>query len=156
MAKKKTFVLIESKHLNGMRWWAEKVGEKLFNRQGGWQPMDFEINKILETVAAVRFEDLDYTKTTLVDFNGEDAGWLDRNGKFYGCDPEAHDEVAIYYLKRSVEDLERSGWVRVWGPPGSQGGLCWKDWVMVAYGVRLTAEQRNWLSRRGHSLEEFE
>lgn len=144
-----TFILVEYEYQG--KHWGRREGQKLFNRAGGYCLVE-EDDKILETVEAEDWEELDYTKTSLVDLNGKDAGWLDRNGKFYGCDSKDHDEVVYYYFKSTLEEFERIGWVRVYAAPET-----WREFDIYWHNLsrlRLSAEQRNWLSLRGHKVDE--
>lgn len=42
-----------------------------------------------------------------------DNGWCSPEGTFYRCAYWEHDELAAHYLRRSIRDLERTGWARV-------------------------------------------
>lgn len=42
-----------------------------------------------------------------------EQGWISPTGRFYGCRFYAHDDLAYALLRRSVEQLEGAGWVRV-------------------------------------------
>lgn len=51
-------------------------------------------------------------------------GWIDRDGKLYPCDWMQHDDLAYYYFKKSVDQLEASGWIRVMrNTPGYRGRI---------------------------------
>lgn len=107
--------------------------------------------KVLQKVFVEWFDKLDWSMTSLCQPNS-DAGWLDREGRFHGCDPMAHDTYAHYMLKKRVEELENTGWVRVYGKsdPDITWALGWRD------GLRLSAEQKMWLDRNGHVVEEWD
>ena len=70
---------------------------------------------ILEEVEANHFDELDYRGTyydpTGKTWNGN--GWISRDGKAYACDWMEHDDVAYYYFKKSIREMESSGWIRV-------------------------------------------
>lgn len=101
---------------------------------------------------AERFSDLDWSETALVQPDS-DAGWLDRDGRFYGCHDTQHDMCARYVLKKRVGDLEATGWVRVYGLNKEMewfvGGASTKS-------IRLSAEQRNWLSSNGYLVNDYD
>lgn len=66
----------------------------------------------LELVEVESWNDLNWYGTKLYD-DKYDTGWLDRNGKFYGCAYEYHEEQAEFVHKVSEEDLERKGFVKI-------------------------------------------
>lgn len=108
--------------------------------------------KVRFEVRAESFDDLDWSETALVQPDSE-AGWLDRGGRFYGCFDAHHDYCARYLLKKEVGELEKTGWVRVYGKGIEMewflGGVCTKS-------LRLSAEQRNWLSTNGYVVRDFD
>jgi len=137
------FIRIKTKGSKRKSWWRLEV-DRIFNWAGGYSFLGGD-DVIYETVEAKSFEDLDWSKTYL-NQPDSDAGWLDRNGRFYGCDSRDHDACAWFLLKKKVSELEKTGWVRVYGPPE-----CYLTWTVQG---RLSAEQRNWLSRRGYVIRD--
>ena len=103
---------------------------------------------VLEMDAAADIADLDWRKTTLRKY-GTDCGWIAPDGRWYECFPEDHDKIIQWLLKKSVGDVEKAGWVRVYGPPGSQPGGY--DWAHESKAF-LTVAQENRLSRLGHTV----
>jgi hypothetical protein len=102
---------------------------------------------ILEETSAHDFDELDWSQTYLIQPDS-DAAWLSRDGVWHGCNSTDHDDYARFVLKQPVAELERVGWCRVLGSPSSSHSGT--DWIIVRH--RLSAEQRNELSRRGHDL----
>jgi len=147
------FHLVEDS--DGDTWWHEYAphphdGKMAYlNFAGaGFHPSGKE--KVLRRVTACRFRELDW-KGTAMDQPGSDAGWLDRAGRFHGCYSFGHDMYARYMLKREVADLENTGWVRVYGLKNKE--LPWS--LGFRDGLRLSAEQRMWLDRNGHTVEDY-
>jgi hypothetical protein len=125
--------------------WFEDGGNKWINFNGGWSPKS-NTNVILEEQIASDMRELDWKKTSLYKPNS-DSGWLDRNGKFTGCDSRMHDLIADLILNQSVAELENQGWVRIYG----------KDsWVLPSgrLNIRLSPAQRNYLSSHGHHISD--
>lgn len=78
------------------------------------------------------------------------TGWIDPDGRWYGCRPEDHDEFMHLYLEKEVKDAEREGWIRVRSGPDIDGWFdkswcCGDGWDAVP-----TAAQRNRLLAMGH------
>lgn len=122
-------------------WWAiQDDDEQLWINSLGGRCSISEQSIVLETVYAEEFEDLDWSSTSL-NLPDSKFGWLDRNGKFYGCSYEDHDSCAYYLLKSDVSDIESKGWVRVY------------DDHFVLHKGNLSAEQRNYLSLAGHKID---
>lgn len=138
--KIRKFCLLQDKYNNNRKYWKESEGNKWINVAGGWMPKSKE-DKIIETVEAESFEGLDWTKTSFINPDS-DSGWLDRYGKWYGCSTMEHDFIAYYILKKSIEELEKEGYVRVYDE---------KNWICKK---RLSPDQRNWLSFHGHKVED--
>lgn len=136
--KMKTFSLLFCK-LQGNFWYLSD-GDKWRNSAGGYMPKRDE-DIIVETIEAESFDDLDWTKTNILKPESN-IGWLSRHGKFYGCGYMGHDTVAYYILKKDVLELENTGWVRILG---KNDYYCEK---------RLSPEQRNFLSIKGHLISE--
>lgn len=122
-------------------WW-EVVGDKLRNYAGGYHMRSANEKHLSEPVEAEEWEDLNWSDTNLLD-STKASGWLARDGRWYGCEPRAHDTIAWLILKSEVRDLEATGWVRV---------MSSTEWMVCPN--RLSAEQRNWLSLRGHKVDD--
>lgn len=139
----KTFYLI-SCHGFG-KYWVEKSanGEYFINRNEGRVPTyNATVHK---TEIAKSYFELDWNDTYLCEPNS-DAGWLDRNGVFYGCPYEYHDDYCYLVLKKSTPEIESAGWVRVENKREFQ--------YMSKIGV--SAEQKNWLSFHGYDTKHLE
>jgi hypothetical protein len=120
--------------------WFKKEGDKLYTTGGGYHYYEPKTEEILETNNQARyFDQLDWTKTTLLRPDSE-YGWLDRDGKFYGCLYMHHSLVAELILHKRMWELEDAGWARVMG----------KQTPVSMYKNRLSADQRNWLSLNGY------
>lgn len=131
----------------GSKWWMEDGGDRWINCVGGWRPKGKK-KEALEECWAENYEDLDHTKTDLlVPEDKADAGWIDRDGKFYGCDSQHHDSVIRLIIKKEVGEVEELGWVRVHSIRRQE---------FVAFGHRMSADQRNTASRLGLALREWD
>jgi len=120
-------------------WYRDGDSEWLRNNGGSVPKHDDDL--VIETMGADRFEDLDWTKTGYVDPDAK-TGWMDRAGRFYGCDESDHTSYAYWVLKRDEKELEDIGWVRI---------LSHTEFVCCR---RLSAEQRNELSARGYLVQD--
>ena len=130
-------------------YWVRDVGSSTYwmNMMGGMIPKE-KGDTIMATKVVDRYEDLDWSMTGFVTKNTA-CGWLSPAGKWYGCDFENHDAVATLVLKQTVKELEHEGWVRVEGRKSNcPGGYSW------FCEIRLTPEQRNWLSHEGHTVKD--
>lgn len=98
------------------------------------------------------YEDLDHSKTGLLqDASEASGGWVDRDGKFYGCEYMAHDDLARLVIRKEVKELEQLGWIRVWKMPDVE----LPDWdYHYTCRIRMTASQRNTVSRMGFALKD--
>ena len=110
--------------------------------------------KIRLEVQAESFADLDWSETSLVQPDS-DAGWLDRDGRFHGCFDAHHDYYARYVLKKEVGDLEATGWVRVYTKK-KDADMQWFVGGVSTKSIRLSADQRNWLSHNGYTVEDYD
>ena len=57
------------------------------------------------------WDDLDYSFLLK---NESPYGWIDRNGKYYGCEYEDHDDIAELVLHKTSRQLETEGWIKVY------------------------------------------
>jgi len=126
-------------------------GKWYYNMVGGKTPVG-ECDEVLGEVQANRLEDLDWHGTALDD-PAQDAGYLDRGGRFYGCASRLHIKCAKFVLKKNQQELERLGWVHIYGPPGHAKESWGRDWICMK---SLSAEQRNWLSYKGYKLRDWD
>lgn len=121
------------------------------NDVGGWSPFDKSC-KVLETVEVEDYSELDISKTTEYKRlfknskdNNIDFGWLDREGRVYYCNYHDHISLLDYLFNLGEWDAEQQGWVKI-------------DKEKMYYyesfppGVKLTPEQRNWLSQNGFEI----
>lgn len=141
------FVLVEDPYF---RHWRQSIGDKLYYRSGGYTYKD-PSTKVLEVVEREDWDDLDQSKSSLAIPEDEAVtGWLARSGKFHGCQAKHHDHYARIVLGKTVAQMEKEGWCRVYGPPEVYPSF------VCLYRLGLSAEQRNWLSRRGYNLGTYE
>ena len=96
-------------------WWQydEKTPKKsatLINMYGGINSGN-DISK-LKIVEAKSFYDLDW-KGTKIYSDKYKYGWIDRNGKFYGCSYESHDLQARLVHHSTRRELEKQGWIHI-------------------------------------------
>ncbi|MBI5236403.1 MAG: hypothetical protein HY886_09190 [Deltaproteobacteria bacterium] len=96
---------------------------------------------VKETAKAEHLTLLDWKKTPFYDDKSR-AGWLSRDGRFYGCPEVLHDTLAYCLFGVKVGELEKTGWVRV------------KNSYLYTCEQRLTPEQSNWLSGQGYKVIE--
>lgn len=133
--------------------WVQDRGDRWVNASGGYRPKqkDDVVYETL-TVGAGDWDSLDYSNTCYgAKFNRDkDAGWLAPDGTFFGCSSAEHDSIAYYVLKKDVDVLETTGYVRVDGRPNPA-----RSWCSFRAHKQITDVQREWLSARGHSLEEY-
>ena len=80
----------------------------VYNMYGG-KMTECDLTKC-EIVEAKDFEYLDWTNTDLLN-NQSKFGWVDRNGKFYGCNFEHHGLQAKLVHRSSRRELEKLGWI---------------------------------------------
>jgi hypothetical protein len=125
-----------------MIYWLQDKGNKWVHSSNGcsWMPKE-EKQKILETAEVEDIHELDWTKTSLID-NKHNSGWIDRNGHFYGCTSQNHDIVADLVFNKTVEEMEKQGYVRVYG---SDSWVCQR---------KLTPEQRITLIEKNHIVKD--
>ncbi|MEN6549991.1 MAG: hypothetical protein ABFE07_28440 [Armatimonadia bacterium] len=138
-------VALKTSGIDQGNWWMEDGGDRWINSVGGYRPKGKD-EQVLETCWVEDYVDLDHTKTGLLRPEGEaDAGWIDRDGKFYGCGSQSHDTVIHLIIKCEVRDVEEKGWMRIYS-------IERQEWV--SNGIRLSAEQRNTASRLGLAIDE--
>jgi len=125
--------------------WFEDGGNKWIGFSGGWVPKSPK-DTVLEEQFANDIHELDWKKTTIYKPDSR-AGWLGRDGTFIGCDSQDHDLVADLILNKSVHELEKTGWVRIYDE---------NSWVLSPDqpNLRLTPEQKNYLSFHGHKVSD--
>jgi hypothetical protein len=130
-------------------YWVRDIGSESYwmNMVGGMIPKG-KSDTILDTKIVESYDDLDWSVTGYL-VTDTVCGWLSPEGKWYGCTNENHDLIADLILKRSRRELDRAGWVKVYGrKSNSPGGYSWEC------ERRLTPEQRNWLSYEGHTVRD--
>jgi hypothetical protein len=93
------------KHDNG--WW-EIDGDYLYNTAGGRHSYIPKADDII--AEADDITGLDWSHLIKDDCP---TGWVDLDGKFYGCEVEAHSAVARLYFKSDEKELEELGWVKI-------------------------------------------
>jgi hypothetical protein len=142
MSNKRTYCLVKyeiCKNIFSVSWF-EDGGDRWNNYAGGYCPK-CKKDEILQTCKAEDIYELDWTLTDIIN-NKWDSGWIDRNGKFYGCNSRMHDTVVDLVFNKTVQEFEDTGWVRVYSK---------SEWVCRK---RLSADQRNTLSRKGHIVRD--
>lgn len=122
--------------------WYERSRDRWVNFNGGWRSI-VASDEVLDEVEADDVHDLDWRRTDMVDEKST-AGWLDREGRYTGCDSQAHDMVADLVFNKSVQEMEDQGFVRIYG---SDAYVCTK---------RMTPDQRTYMQGRGFILREDE
>lgn len=147
-----TFALASSSEWDDPPCWYEvpedDEADYLINWAGGHVPK--VCLNIQRLALANDFEALDWSGTILDD-PSQNAGYLSRRGIFFGCPSQLHTVCARYRLKLSAQELESSGWVHIYGPPKHDEYR--PNWVSTK---TLSAEQRNWLVRRGYIVNDWD
>jgi hypothetical protein len=142
-----TYYLIREKRLeNTLGGWAQKIENGwLWGDGPGRCTGDPDAWEILKTAEAEDCNALDYSHLLR---EGSDTGWLSPSGVMYGCYFGEHDDIAYRYLKVEVAELERTH-VRC-------NGAHDENLPFHTRRERLTAEQRNALSRMGYTVEDWD
>lgn len=132
--------------------WLMDGGEYWVNSGGGRCPK--KPNDVIhEGPAYVESdEDLDWSQTYLNDPESN-SGWLSPSGEWHGCDSQHHDTVARLILRKTVDELEKEGWCRVYGQYSEEYRKKHADPEFLCQ-RHLTPEQRNWLQLHGYYLED--
>lgn len=125
-------------------WWQiSEDGKRLLNGAGGWHdyiPSDDDI-----IAEADSWEDLDWSCLIMPD---SPYGWIDREGKWYGCKYSDHASVANLVLHSSERALEMQGWIKVYR--NFRGEVDWFfDCDLGAIRSRLTPAQVKTLEDHG-------
>ena len=127
------------------------------NRFGGWHNYCRELGD--EFYEVDRYEDLPFAKYLISD--KYKTGWLDRDGKFYGCEWEQHSNVAWYCFGKEEEELEKGGWIKITKSVARLFSNIDKDYFSNTNGDLdyyylsewpMTAEQINWLNENGFQV----
>lgn len=146
---KQKWHLLGTSYWKSAAYWVRDVGSESYwvNMVGGMFPKS-KCDTILDTKVVEDPEELDWSVTGFL-VTDTACGWLSPEGKWYGCTYENHDLIADLILKRPRRELDREGWVKVYGrKSNSPGGYSWEC------ERRLTPEQRNWLSYEGHTVRD--
>jgi len=147
---KKEYFLIEhgANTPFAMKYWVTDLGSKWGHANGvSWMPKSKD-DIVHESSFVEDDNDLDWTKVNLLHDNEKESGWLSRSGEFFGCGYMEHDNIAYRILKKTIVELENSGWIRL-------HGVRTDDWMMAySFNGRLSAEQRRWLTRVGYSVRD--
>ena len=138
------------RHDNG--WW-EIEGEYLYNRAGGrhrYTPKEDDEIREGEWEDIIR---------EAVIRNDETTGWIAPEGRFYGCWPRDHRDVARYVFGCEEIELEEKGFCKIYETPLqvriSSGDLFKDRYGYYPRGRRLTAEQKRTLQEKGFEVEDF-
>ena len=125
-------------------------GTVCVNRFGGWHWYTEDLGNDFYEVD--KYEDLPFKKYLIND--KYKTGWVDREGRFYGCDWEQHSDVAWYCFGKEEYELEEAGWIKI-------TNTIYKDWFSNSNGELdyyytsdwpMTAEQINWLNKNGFKV----
>ncbi len=100
---------------------------------------DFEKFEIYE---AESFKDFTWTDAYLQ--KTLDCGWIDREGHFWGCKYMNHDQLVEHVLKKTTEEVERLGWIKV----NNQA------WLRMGKLHNITPEQSQTLERIGRFADD--
>ena len=138
------FILIERKPVNKLcesrfEWW-NRVGDKLYNQEGGWNVLD-KNDTVLETVYKKNWHALFTPENTAKTSEYKDlvknstrkelkAGWLSPEGRMHYCIITDHIRYAHVVLGVDVPELERIGWLHIY-----------KDMEYLRSGKRMTQAQ---------------
>lgn len=91
-------------------WWKISAdGTNLLNEVGGYHPYIPCPDDII--AEADSWDDLDYSYLLKPDSS---YGWIDRDGKFFGCDYSGHRDIAERILHSSERALEMQGWIKIY------------------------------------------
>lgn len=132
-------------------WYEVADGKDYFiNWAGGRLPIS--CLKVVRKAQANEFGDLDWSGTILDD-SKQDAGYLSREGRFYGCAPRMHISCASFVLKKTASELDDQGWAHIYGPPRNTEDEHNPVWLCMK---TLSAEQRNWLVKRGYLVNDWD
>jgi len=134
-------------------YWMRDSGDYWINYNGGKCPKSLK-DKVKEgPIRASDFMSLDWKDSDLIKPD-EETGWLDRNGRFYGCRYMEHDDVALFIFKSTSDTLMRLGWVRI----DAKGDMYPESFRFLGEGImnRLSAEQRNWLQKNGYLIKDID
>ena len=141
---------------NGFWQLEERNGELIcVNRFGGWHQYYEELGNDIYEVD--KYEDLPFAKYYIND--KYKTGWLDRNGRFYGCEWEMHDFVAEHCFGKWDKDLENEGWVKI--ALNVSGDKSWFSDTTGKYNYfylsnwPMTVEQKNWLAINGFNIPDW-
>ena len=122
-------------------WWKiSEDGTKLINRCGGHHSYTPNENDIICEVES--WDDLDYSFLLK---DESPYGWIDRNGRYYGCDYEDHDDIAEYVLKKTSRQLETEGWIKVYR--SFRGGA--ETYIDDKWSMLVSPEQLQTLIEKG-------
>ena len=131
-------------------WW-ELEGKKIYNMAGGHQLAEWHDTS--NVVEVEDWDDLNWEDTDIYD-NKLKAGWIDREGKFYGCGYHWHSKQAEFIHKKTQRELELLGWVKVYRSDvfksKNKNGY---DFIIIK--IRLNELQKNMLSKLGFTDEEI-
>ena len=130
-------------------WWqwddnTPKESACLYNMFGG-KSSNCDIRNC-QIVDAEDFDKLNWAGTSI--FNNSRYGWLDREGKFYGCDYRHHDLQAKLVHGSSRAKLEKLGWVIIVKMPLEETGKLLALYHTGDDSIIPTGKQLEYLSNR--------
>lgn len=127
-------------------WWEiSEDGTRLINIYGGWHNYTPREDDIV--VEADSWYDLDWSHLLKPD---SPYGWIDRDGKWYGCGYQNHSAVAEFVLGKTERDLEESGWVKLYRRYNGE-----TDWYMESdQGIRNRITQAQIKTLKEHGIYE--
>ena len=150
--------LAEKQHGKFNGFWQLVKNEKgelyLMNRGGGHHPYDESCGT--DFIEVEKYEDLPFKEYYISD--NYKTGWLDRNGRFYGCAYEDHSFVARMCFHKEEKELEEEGWIKITKSCYGNSFFTSIDGTLDYYYLvdwDMTAEQKNWLSLNGFKDPDF-
>lgn len=139
--------------------WSERIGQRFYNRVGGWHSGPLKNYRIVGSVDLPDWESIEHSedaralmlKAALIvqknlhqRFPDHDMGWIDPGGGWTPCWFQDHDAMALYAFGRPVREIE-STHIRVWGlKDGFSSVISWDGKMMPA--------QARMLKRLGHEV----
>lgn len=100
-------------------WWnVDEVIENNLVILNDWHGAGFRCDITnMKIIEAKDWNCLDWTNTTVYNDKSK-TGWLDRQGKFYGCDYNCHVISADVIFFKTERELENLGYIKITGDDG--------------------------------------
>lgn len=133
-------------------WW-EIEDDKLYNMVGGHQLADWYKIEDEDVVEVNDWKDLDWIGTEIYDDTLK-TGWINRDGKFFGCGSQWHSRQSEFIHNKTERELELLGWIKVYRSnvfeSKNKNGY---DFIIVSN--RINELQKNKLNKLGFTDEEI-